>query len=78
MRELPLTNIPKTIKNTKNKKPEIFKEMQNHKDYEGTASDKHTKKIKNQNFFYEMQNHKDSEGTASYKHTKQHIHNMEC
>ena len=51
VRELPLTNIPKTIKNTKNKKPEIFKEMQNHKDYEGTASDKHTKKIKNQKFF---------------------------
>ena len=50
VRELPLTNIPKTIKNTKNKKqnkkPKIFYEMQNHKDYEGTASDKRTKKQK--------------------------------
>jgi hypothetical protein len=41
VRELPLTNIPKT-----KKKPEIFYEIQNHKDYEGTASDKYTKKQK--------------------------------
>ena len=40
MRELHLTNVPK---NKKNKKPEIFYEMQNHKDSEGTASYKHTK-----------------------------------
>ena len=38
VRELPLANIQKI-----NKKPEFFYEMQNHKDFEGTAFYKHTK-----------------------------------